>query len=143
MSIEAARQAVIALPVGVEMLTSLRETARLAATHYSTQIEGNPLTQAQVREAIAGARFPGRERDETEVKNYYHTALEVEKLSESATPISEKNIQRIHGLVMNGRPSPSAYRDGQNVISDSSSGRTVYMPPEARDVPVLMADLVA
>jgi Fic family protein len=40
--------------------------ARLMATHYSTQIEGNRLSQGQVQEALAGARFPGRERDEKE-----------------------------------------------------------------------------
>ena len=44
MSAEADRQAIIELPIDVEMLRSLRETARLLATHYSTQIEGNRLT---------------------------------------------------------------------------------------------------
>jgi len=48
MSIEADRQAILELPIDVEMLASLRETARLIATHYSTQIEGNRLTQTQV-----------------------------------------------------------------------------------------------
>ena len=44
---------------------------------------------------------------------------------------------------MAGRPAPTPYRDGQNVIRDSGSGGIVYMPPEAQDVPLLMADLVA
>ena len=34
------------------------------------------------------------------------------------------------------------YRDGQNVITDSSSGEIVYMPPEAKDVPILMKDFI-
>ncbi len=46
MSIEADRQAVSDLPIDVTVLASLRETARLVSTHYSTQIEGNRLTQA-------------------------------------------------------------------------------------------------
>jgi Fic family protein len=50
-------------------------------------------------------------------------------------------IQRIHVLVMTGRPIPTAYRDGQNVIRDSRTRQTVYMPPEAKAVPGLMADL--
>jgi hypothetical protein len=70
MAIEGDRQAIMELPVNVEVLAGLRDTARLAATHYSTQIEGNRLTQAQVAEALAGAHFPGRERDEAEVRNY-------------------------------------------------------------------------
>ena len=56
MSIEADRQAVADLPIDVTVLASLRETARLVSTHYSTQIEGNRLTQTQVKEALAGAR---------------------------------------------------------------------------------------
>jgi cell filamentation protein, protein adenylyltransferase len=142
MTVEAGRQAVIELPINVEVLASLRETARLATTHYSTQIEGNRLTLAQVEEALAGAHFPGRERDEAEVRNYYRALEHVEAIAPEQRDITEDDLQRIHGLVMGGRPTPSPYRDGQNVIRDSASHGIVYLPPEAHDVPVLMADLV-
>ena len=36
----------------------------------------------------------------------------------------------------------SSYRDGQNAIYDNASGNIVYMPPEAKDVPILMKELV-
>jgi Fic family protein len=52
MRIEAARQAVQDLPITPTVLASLRETARLHSTHYSTMIEGNRLTQEQVVEVI-------------------------------------------------------------------------------------------
>lgn len=142
MSIEADRQAISGLPIDVEMLASLRETARLAATHYSTQIEGNRLTQTQVQEALAGARFPGRERDEREVRNYARALEDMERLAQTPDPITERDIQRLHGCVLNGRAAPTPYRDGQNVIRDSASNSIVYLPPEAKDVPTLMADLV-
>ncbi|VAW87311.1 hypothetical protein MNBD_GAMMA16-1800, partial [hydrothermal vent metagenome] len=70
MDIEASRQAVSSLPITLPVLTSLRESARLISTHYSTQIEGNRLTQAQVDDVLHGGTFPNRERDEREVKNY-------------------------------------------------------------------------
>lgn len=144
MEIEAGRQAIVELPINVEVLASLRETARLAATHYSTQIEGNRLTRAQVEEALAGAHFPGRERDEAEVRNYYRALAEVERLGQQpGLMVAEEDLRRIHGLVQHGRPTPSLYRDGQNVIRDSAIGSIVYLPPEAHDVPVLMAELVA
>lgn len=143
MEIEAARQAVIELPIDVEMLGSLRQTAKLLTTHHSTQIEGNRLTQAQVAEALSGARFPGRERDEAEVRNYYTALEEVERLAQEKGPITETDIQRIHGVTFEGRSTPTPYRDGQNVIRDGTSGAIVYMPPEAADVPALMAELVA
>lgn len=142
MAIEAVRQAVIELPFDVQMLQSLRETAKLITTHCSTQIEGNRLTQAQVAEALSGARFPGRERDEAEVRNYYKAIEEVERLAASHAALTESTLKRIHGIAYNGRNSESPYRDGQNVMRDGSSGSIVYMPPEAKDVPELMADLV-
>ncbi|HMN39392.1 MAG TPA: Fic family protein [Phycisphaerales bacterium] len=143
MSIEADRQAVLGLPIDVEMLASLRATARLLSTHYSTQIEGNRLTQAQVAEAIKGARFPGRARDEAEVKNYYAAMEWVEKKAAASRRVSEDDARALHGLVMEGRAKGSPYRDGQNVIRDSGTGAIVYLPPEAKAVPALMGDLFA
>jgi len=144
MDIEASRQAVAVLPITVHALESLRESARLTATHYSTQIEGNRLTQEQVDEVLQGGRFPNRERDEREVRNYYRALDYVDRLISTDDPvIGERSVQTIHSLVMEGREKPSPYRDGQNVIRDSASGGIVYMPPEAKDVSALMDALMA
>jgi Fic family protein len=143
MAVEADRQVVAGLPLTAPMLDSLRRTARLLSTHYSTQIEGNRLTAAQVEQVVAGeGSFPGRERDEAEVRHYFAALEQVERLAQSKSPLAERDIRVIHGLVMSGKPKPTPYRDGQNVIRDSRNGRIVYMPPEAKDVPVLMAELV-
>ena len=143
MDIEASRQAVSNLPITVPVLTSLRESARLVSTHYSTQIEGNRLAQEQVEDVLHGGTFPNRERDEREVKNYYQALDFLDALiNRRAASIAEKDIRTLHGLVMDGRKKASPYRDGQNVIKDSGSGSIVYMPPEAKDVPEFMHDLV-
>jgi Fic family protein len=142
MSIETDRQAILELPIDVTLLASLRETAKLIATHYSTQIEGNRLTQAQVKEALGGAHFPSKERDEREVRHYYRALEEIERLATRIEAITEKDIQRIHGLVMEGHLTPTSYRDGQNAIYDSQSGAIVYLPPETGEVPLLMGQLV-
>lgn len=142
MSIEADRQAVSDLPIDVTVLAGLRETARLVSTHYSTQIEGNRLTQAQVKEAVAGARFPGKERDELEVRHHYRALEEMERLAAAGGPLTEGQLRRLHGLVMTGQSKPTPYRDGQNVIRNSRTREIVYMPPEAKAVPGLMLDLV-
>lgn len=143
MEIEASRQAVVELPLDVGVLSGLRHTAKLLSTHFSTQIEGNRLTPAQVEEALAGAHFPARERDEKEVRNYYRAFEEVEALVARPGPIREDDLRRLHALVLTGRSRATPYRDGQNVIRDSGSGAIVYMPPEAKDVPALMEALVA
>ena len=143
MSIEASREAVAALPVDVAMLASLRETARLRATHYSTQIEGNRLTEVEVKAAVGGAHVPGRERDEREVRNYYRALERIEAIAAGAGAIREIELRRIHGLVMEGKARATPYRDGQNVIRDAATRRIVYMPPEASDVLPLVEQLFA
>jgi Fic family protein len=57
--------------------------------------------------------------------------------------LSEELVWRLHALVERGRRVKSTpYRNGQNVIRDSASGRIVYLPPEAKDVGPLMAAMV-
>jgi Fic family protein len=147
MRIEAARQAVHHLPVTASVLATLRESARLYSTHYSTMIEGNRLTQEQVSKVIEQHKhFPGRERDEKEVLGYYVALEKADQVAASAARVSEIHIQTLHGLVMaegRKRAKPTPYRDGQNVIRDSRSRKIVYMPPEAKDVPPLMKALVS
>jgi len=143
MAIEGARRAVEGLPVDLAVLQGLRETARRVMTHHSTRIEGNRLTQAQLDEALAGARFPGRERDEREVRNYYRALEAAEALAAEERPLRETNVRRLHALGFAGRKRPTAYRDGQNVIRDGANGRMVCLPPEAKGVPDLIRELVA
>ncbi|MDD5473583.1 MAG: Fic family protein [Candidatus Methanoperedens sp.] len=145
MDLEAARAVVgqTHLPPAAE--AELRRRARIRSTHYSTRIEGNRLTLAEAQQVIEGkqAHFHGRERDVSEVKNYWNALLRVEEWAAKKMPLTEELIQRLHALIETGaRAKPTPYRDGQNVIRDSASGAIIYLPPEARDVPALMAALV-
>jgi len=144
--IEAAKQKVMHLPLTPMVLASLRETARLYTTHYSTMIEGNALSPYQVEEVLKHeGHFPGRERDEYEVKGYYAALAKVEQLAATGHAITEKSIQTLHALVMGDgktKVTPTLYRDGQNVIRDGRTRSIVYMPPESKDVPDLMSGMV-
>ncbi len=144
--IEAAKSQVPYLPVTPTVLASLRESARFYTTHYSTLIEGNALSPDQIEQVIKHkGHFPGRERDEHEVKGYYAALKQVEQWAAAGTPVTEKIIQTIHALVMSdgkAKIKPTVYRDGQNVIQDSRTKTIVYMPPEAKDVPGLMTGMV-
>ncbi len=142
--IELSRQAIVNLPITAHMLSSLRETARLRATHHSTAIEGNRLSEDEVKEVIAGGgHFPNRERDECEVRDYYNALDYVEHLSSEKGKITEAHIRTIHGISFNGREKPTPYRDDQNVIREGRKGLVVYIPPRAEDVPSLMKGLVS
>ncbi len=144
MAIEAARQMVRLTTLPPALAERLRTQARLRSTHFSTRIEGNRLTLAEAHAAVLGGqRFPGRTRDVHEVQNYYRALQQVEEWAERQTVITQDLIRKLHALIFTGpRARPTPYRDGQNAIRDAASGAIVYLPPEAADVPPLMADLV-
>jgi Fic family protein len=146
MRIEAVKERILHLPVTPMVLASLRESARLYTTHYSTMIEGNRLAPDQIEAVLKHeGHFPGRQRDEHEVKGYYAALTKVEQLAATATQVNEKIIQTLHALVMadgRTRVKPTPYRDGQNVIRDGRTHAIIYMPPEGKDVPTLMKSMV-
>ena len=147
MRIEAAKQQVSMLPINPQILSSLRETAKLYTTHYSTMIEGNRLNPDEIKEVLVlKGHFPGRERDEHEVKAYYSALAQLEQYAAQNHQVNEKVIQTLHAILVSdgrSRVKPTPYRDGQNVIKDSGTGTIVYMPPEAKDVPGLMSGMIA
>jgi len=145
MEIEAARAVVEHTPLPPAVEAELRRRARVRSTHYSTRIEGNRLTFVEAEQVIEGkaTELRGRERDVAEVRNYWNALLRVEEWAVKKAPLTEDLIRRLHALVEKvARAKPTPYRDGQNVIRDSASGAIIYLPPEAKDVPALMAALV-
>lgn len=146
MAIEAAKVVVEQTPLSVAAEAEMRQRARLRSTHFSTRIEGNRLTLEEAEQAITQSRmtFSDRERDVREVRNYWQALLRVETWAGQGQALTEDLIRRLHALVEYGqRAKPTPYRDGQNVIRDTATGGVVYLPPEAKDVPWLMQDLVS
>ncbi len=146
LEVEAAKAIVKVTQFSPTVTEELRRRARVRSTHFSTRIEGNRLTLEEAEEAVSGqsADFYGRERDVTEVRNYWNALLRVEEWAVRKGPLTEDLLQRLHALVEKGpRARPTPWRDGQNVIRDSATGAIVYLPPEAKDVPELMSSLVA
>ena len=144
--IEATKEQIKGLPLTPTVLASLRETSRLVTTHYSTMIEGNQLEIEQIKQVLTqDKQFAGYERDEREVKGYYAALTYLEQLTKKQTIVTEKIIQQTHALVMGSgstKVQPTPYRDAQNSIRESATKRIVYLPPEAKDVPILMRELV-
>ena len=145
--IESLKQEIQNLPITPTVLASLRESVRLGTVHYSTYIEGNRLTLNQIQDLIKlGTTFPNRKRDEKEILGYYAALEEIKLFSFPHNPLTEKDLQSLHALVMGcgkTKVKPTPYRDGQNAIYDSSSKQIVYLPPKAKDLKQLMSDFVA
>ena len=147
--IERVKEGIKNLPINPKLLTSLRETAKMTTIHYSTQIEGNRLSLEEVYNVLKNPNKvisnTGRIRDEKEIKGYYIALDYIEKLIKEKATITEKHIKQIHALVEGGgnkKVKPTEYREGQNIITDFWSGNIVYMPPEAKDIPLLMKEFV-
>ena len=145
MQIEAARALVDRTPLSPSAKVALRARARVRSSHFSTFIEGNRLTLEEAKAVISDEKteIEGRERDVSEVRNYWNALLRLEEWARKKKPLTEELIKRLHALVEYGpRARPTPYREGQNAIRSSISGSLIYLPPEAKDVPALMAALV-
>jgi len=79
MQIEAARALVDHMPLSPTAEAELRARALVRAAHFSTFIEGNRLTLEEAKAVIADERanVSGRERDVSEVRNYWSALLRV------------------------------------------------------------------
>jgi Fic family protein len=145
-NLEKLRHEINDLPMTPSVLSSLRESARLSSIHYSTMIEGNKLTPQEIIKTIKEQKeLPGKKRDQYEILGYYAALDEVELLIRKKNLLTEEVVKKIHALIMGGgkrNVKPTPYRTVQNAIYESSSGRIVYLPPEPKDVPLLMKDLI-
>lgn len=142
-TIERVRETVRLTVLPPAVAESLRFQANIRSTHYSTAIEGNRLTLRETELVVREKRkLPGRERDVREVQYYYQALQQMENWVDGGQDLTEARIKKMHAILYSGRKAkPTPYRDGQNVIREST-GKIVYMPPEAADVPELMKALV-
>jgi Fic family protein len=146
LDIESIKERVRLLPFTPKVLAGLIESSKLFSTHYSTMIEGNRLTQKEVSEVILNHKqITGRQRDEKEIKGYYRALDEAIKIADNKnSKITEINIKILHSYIVgNNKSNPTEYRTEQNVIKELKTGRIVYLPPEAKDVPELMSAFVS
>jgi Fic family protein len=143
--IEAARAVIDILPLPLDTVLRLRHAAFERSTRSSTAIEGNTLNTLAIRHAIADGERTGAAAEQ-EVRNYWRALDRLEDLMDSDAPISEAFIQEIHKIVMTtgpGRPGGrSQYRILECPVVDQATRTIDYAPPEPKDVPQLMTELV-
>ena len=132
------------MPLPPSAEAALRARARVRSSHFSTFIEGNRLTLEEAKAVINDekAEIEGRERDVSEVRNYWNALLRVEEWTRKKKALTEDLIKRLHALVESGpRARPTPYREGQNAIRNSMAA-LVQWATEAEDAK-LPAPLVA
>lgn len=143
--IEAARCVINVLPLPPDQMLLLRHQARQRATRNSTAIEGNTLNRRDVMRVVA---HPERSKTdmEQEVRNYWRALDWIEEQVEANRPLTEDYVRELHAIIIvrghGRRGTRSDYRLMECPVVDSATGAIDYGPPEPKDVPGLMRDLV-
>lgn len=128
------------------ILVELEKTARAVSTYASTSIEGNPLPLTEVKKILKSK--PTHIRDsEREVLNY-NQALQIlnERLKKEQVKLSLDLILRIQKKVTEGllpKFESGKLREKPVVVNDPRTRKVIYLPPDAKEVNILITDLIA
>ncbi len=114
----------------------LRKANRIKTIHSSLAIEGNELTEGQVRDIINGHNVVAPLREIQEVKN----AIATYDLFPTLNPFDEKDLLRAHHTMMQSLvDNPGQWRkSGVGVFGEEGC---VHIAPPAHRVPALMSEL--
>lgn len=114
----------------------LRKANRIKTIHSSLAIEGNALTEGQVRDIINGKDVMAPLREIQEVKN----AIATYDLFTTLNPFDENDLLRAHGVMMQSLvDNPGCWRNGDVGVFGEQG--CVHLAPPADRVPTLMSDL--
>ncbi len=105
---------------------------QILATHYSTSIEGNPLSPQDVTNVILGDRIPTT-KSEREVKNYFLVLTSLTNMAREQVPITVELTEKLHHRLMEGieHKDLGTVRDGPVFVGHKESGEYVvkHNPP--------------
>ena len=114
----------------------LRKANRIKTIHSSLAIEGNTLSEDEVRDIIDGKNVVAPIRQIQEVKN----AIATYELYPTLDAFKEKDLLKAHGVMMQALvDKPGRYRSGGVGVFGEKG--IVHLAPPAERVPQLMGDL--
>lgn len=110
----------------------LAQENQILATHYSTSIEGNPLSPRDVTNIILGDQIPTT-KSEQEVKNYFSVLNKIFILAKKSAPITTDLTKSLHHELMRDieKKDLGAFRDGQVFVGHKTRIEVVvkHNPP--------------
>ncbi len=146
--IERARGFLDAAKLSEDWISEMQNRALILEAHHTTHIEGTHLTLEQSEKLLAGKKVFGADPDDTHELLNYRSAFDlVTEYLGSGEEITEALVREIHKRlvkdVRGDKALPGEYRRGPNYVVNSKTGKVIYTPPPAAEVPGLMAELVA
>lgn len=149
-TVEAAREVILNSPLIPAWETKFKKEAIERTVHHGTHLEGNRLTEEEVKDVLDGKEVIARERDIQEVINYRNVIKFIDNIATQIGPgrpyiLTLDTILEIHRLTTDRLVPPDyfgQFRVRQVVLKDSRTGVVSYTPPPAAEVPYLVEDLV-
>lgn len=111
----------------LESLPRLRKVSRIKSIHSSLAIENNTLSIKQVTDVIEGKRVLGPADDILAVKNAYDAYKKLENIN----AFSLDDLQKVHGIMMNGLVCESGMLRTGDVGVFDSQGNVIHVAPPA------------
>lgn len=127
--------------VDVSWIASTQRDALVRLAHFSTRIEGNPLTLPEVEALAAGKNVFVEERSKREVLNYFAALRWIG--SSGGTKMTEAALLSLHRILTAGLLSKfevGIYKTKPNAVF--GNGRIVYKPPPPEAAPILTRSLL-
>jgi Fic family protein len=110
----------------------LSEENQVLATHYSTSIEGNPLSSYDVTNIVLGDKIPIT-KSEKEVKNYFAVLNKIFIIQKERIPIDLELTKNLHKILMGDldNKSPDEFRDSEVFVGHKTKREIVvkHNPP--------------
>jgi len=129
-------------PLQVAWLPVIQKETRAKQAHFSTSIEGNVLTLAQVRAIERGETAGAPLKEEKEVANYLKAMRWIENNPEEK--IEERTIFQLHKIITRDlidEAKTGRYKAKQNYVVDEN-GIRVYIPPAPAETPAAVESLL-
>lgn len=126
----------------------LRKNSKKKSSYASNKIEGNPLTEAQANDAMERDEHKHFLKPEQEVRNYFLALNLLEEKLKTKEPFSRKLLLEVQAMVEKGAPKEKIGLRGEMppgvlfAVYDSETGAPEYIPPEHKDIPPLLDELV-
>lgn len=141
--IEGSKEVIEGAPLVPSFEKQFQTDAAVRTIHHGTHIEGNDLTLYQTKKVLEGAEVYGRARDIQEVINYRNVMDLLDELAVKRGGYQAGMLTDIHRLTVDRIISPDkvgVFRTTEVVIKEEGSGRVIFSPPPAHEVPYLLED---
>ena len=143
--VEASKEVIENAPLVPDYEKDFKSDAIIRTVYHGTQIEGNDLTLMQTKQVLEGESIVARERDIQEVINYRNVANLLDQLAVKRGGYDAEALLDIHRttvdkLVDFGKI--GVFRTTQVVIKEEGTGKVIFTPPPAVEVPYLIQDFL-